>query len=325
VYRTAQTAIISGWDERFNKEIYERYDHDRLLRMFVPIKVRERVIGVLEIAYDREDKQLIADAEIDLVQALVDQIAVALENVRLLTVTRQALQDTEMLYDTTRRLAAADSAPEMLVAVAERSGVPGLTHALMWLIRRDDVDHLQGVASVLCWHQDQGVVPVPAHVQRLVKGWSLRERLTLGPQYVEDAARVELADDTVHGLVTEWQLGSLAWLPISHSQRGIGMLMLVGEEPHAFTASEKRRLESLSDQLAVGLDRLYLTEQVQDSFEREKALRQMMDRVRAAVDVEGVMHAAVRETGRLLRRSAVIYLGDPAGLAGSTGDGQNGE
>jgi GAF domain-containing protein len=324
VYRTAQTEIISGWDDRFNKEISQQYDHDRLLRMFVPIEIRDRVIGVVEVAYDIEDKQFINDAEVDLVQALVDQIAVALENARLLTATRHALQETEMLYNTSRRLAAANSAAEMLSAVAEESDLPEMTRALMWLILHDDVDQSEVAASIVCWRRGQGIVPVPAHMRLFVQDASVQQNLVSGPRYVDDAGHAELAFDAMSKLIAEWQIVSLACVPVSDGQRRIGVLMLAGDKHHSFTASEKRRFESLSSQLAVGLDRLYLTQRVHDSFESEQALRQMTDRVRSAIDIEGVMHTAVRETGRLLGRSAFIYLGDQAGFVGSAGDGQNG-
>jgi GAF domain-containing protein/HAMP domain-containing protein len=69
----------------------------------LPLKVRERVIGVLdvqseeEMAFDRED--------VAVLQTLADQVALAIESARLLEESQRALQELESLYG--RRLRAA--------------------------------------------------------------------------------------------------------------------------------------------------------------------------------------------------------------------------
>ena len=48
VYRTGRTEIIGAWDERFNREIWDKFGHERFLRIFMPIKMRDRVIGAFK-------------------------------------------------------------------------------------------------------------------------------------------------------------------------------------------------------------------------------------------------------------------------------------
>ncbi len=83
IYRTGRTEIISEWDERFNREIWDKFGHERLLRVFMPIKMRDRVIGVVEVGYDKREKVRITDDEVQMLSAFMDQAAAALENARL--------------------------------------------------------------------------------------------------------------------------------------------------------------------------------------------------------------------------------------------------
>jgi len=92
VCRTGRTEIIGEWDDRFNREIWDRFGHERLLRIFMPIKIRDRVIGVIEAGYDRQTKGRIGDDEVLLLAAFADQVAAALENARLYRVEREQLR-----------------------------------------------------------------------------------------------------------------------------------------------------------------------------------------------------------------------------------------
>ncbi len=95
IYRTGRTEIIDGWDERFNREIWEKYGHENLLRIFMPVRARDRIVGVVEVGYDRRKKERIDKKEVQTLTAFVDQAAVALENARLIRETRQAARRLE--------------------------------------------------------------------------------------------------------------------------------------------------------------------------------------------------------------------------------------
>lgn len=89
IYHTGRTEVLSEWDDRFNREIWEKFGHERLLRIFMPIKIRDRVLGVIEVGYDKRQKRQISEEEIQTLAAFVDQAAAALENARLLRETQE--------------------------------------------------------------------------------------------------------------------------------------------------------------------------------------------------------------------------------------------
>jgi GAF domain-containing protein len=83
VARKGQIEVIDGWDERFDREIFEREGHAALVRAYVPLLLRERPVGVLEVGYRRDERPVITDEEVRLLRGLADQLAVAIENARL--------------------------------------------------------------------------------------------------------------------------------------------------------------------------------------------------------------------------------------------------
>lgn len=62
----------------------------------LPLKIRERVIGVLDIQSLEQGSLEVGD--INVLQIVADQVALALENARLFTESQRALQDIEQVY-----------------------------------------------------------------------------------------------------------------------------------------------------------------------------------------------------------------------------------
>ncbi|MGQ9710549.1 MAG: GAF domain-containing protein [Anaerolineae bacterium] len=97
IYRTGRTEILIGWDDRFNREIWENYGHERYLRVFMPLRFRERNIGVVEVSWDRSRKDRVTEEELRLLSTLMDQAAIALQNARLYAETRERAEEQEGL------------------------------------------------------------------------------------------------------------------------------------------------------------------------------------------------------------------------------------
>ena len=64
--------------------------------MALPLKVQNRVIGVLDVQSNQPSA--FSDQDISILQILADQLALAIENTRLLTDSQQALRELESLY-----------------------------------------------------------------------------------------------------------------------------------------------------------------------------------------------------------------------------------
>ena len=169
--------------------------------------------------------------------------------------------------------------------------------------------------AVASWYRGDGTPPLAVGTRLLVAQFPSLDSL-FGKQsmFVQDLAETQSIQDALLALFEREKVRSLVALPIRSGERLVGGLMLFGDTPARFAAREIRLLEALAGQMAVGLDRLRLLDQMQARLDREEVLRMVTDRVRSAVDVETVLRTAVREVGRVLGRSAFVYLGSEEDL-----------
>lgn len=74
--------IVNGWDPHFDKEIYDKCDHDRLIRAFIPIIAQnpEEEIGTLEAGYSVAYQDEIDEKDLMMLKALADAAAIAIRN-----------------------------------------------------------------------------------------------------------------------------------------------------------------------------------------------------------------------------------------------------
>lgn len=78
IIRRRQTEILTGWDERFDKSIYERYGHDQMIRIFVPLVVGETAFGTVEAGHDLAEKAEFSPQERAALEQLVAEYALRL-------------------------------------------------------------------------------------------------------------------------------------------------------------------------------------------------------------------------------------------------------
>ena len=95
VARKGKIEVIDGWDDRLDREIYEREGHAALVRAFVPLLLQDKAIGILEVGFRRVDRATITPEEIHLLSGLADQIAVAVQNAHLHATLQARAQELE--------------------------------------------------------------------------------------------------------------------------------------------------------------------------------------------------------------------------------------
>lgn len=91
IIRTGQTEVITGWDSRFDADVFEAENHQTWgARVFTPIKLRQKNIGLVESGFKKESSRAILDSQIRLIQAFVNQVAVAIESVQRYETSRES-------------------------------------------------------------------------------------------------------------------------------------------------------------------------------------------------------------------------------------------
>jgi signal transduction histidine kinase len=81
VARTGEMKVIEGWHERLNKEIYLKFGHENLVRVYLPIPDQNNgQLGVIEAGYDRSLTKKISRSRLNDLKQFVMQVAVAIDN-----------------------------------------------------------------------------------------------------------------------------------------------------------------------------------------------------------------------------------------------------
>ena len=98
VAKTGAAEIVNfpSEDARILRSPETSEDEEREAIIFAPLTAREKIVGVLILWRDREDKGLFTQSDLDFAVGLARQAAIAVENARLFAEMQQARQDADL-------------------------------------------------------------------------------------------------------------------------------------------------------------------------------------------------------------------------------------
>jgi GAF domain-containing protein len=265
--------------------------------MTLPLLIGDRLVGVLDVqsmdeaAFDRDDVKTL--------QSMADQVAVAIENAHQVSDETALLETTSPVYRASRLLTTAtttaDVADAIIASVAE-TGADGCTVVGFEFLTDDEPDALLYLGV---WRRDRepqfqpGLrLPIdesPFPLEMVSTLWSVAD--VDNDERLPRSARVVFQSTGAKALVN---------IPLRSGDRVIGQVVVIRATPGSFADAALRLYEVLSDQAAVALERAQLLEKLQKNAGREQQTRQMIDRIRRAVDVEQALWAAAEELSRAM-------------------------
>ncbi len=243
----------------------------------VPIKWRERVLGVIVVVDEKPHRFLPADAE--MVGLFADKAAVAIVNARLFEETRRQTRELVGLYGTALATSSVLDTKALLAGLYEQ--VDDLMAPDSFGVALYDAETEQ-IEFVLAMERDQ-VVPevlglrVPVNEGGLI-GWVVRARQ---PLLLGDLRQDPLPVPTRH--ITS---PARAWLgaPLIARDHVIGAVTAQSFRPQAFDESDLRFLESAARQVAVALENARLFEALVDEKGRLELLHTLSQSLTASLD-----------------------------------------
>ena len=122
VARHGKIEVIDGWDDRFDRDIYEAYGHATLVRAFVPLRLRGQSIGLLEAGYQHAERPLLTANEVRLLGSLADLIAVAVSNARLFEETQRRITELAVVNEISRTLTSTQDVNQLFVTIHQQVG-----------------------------------------------------------------------------------------------------------------------------------------------------------------------------------------------------------
>ncbi len=217
----------------------------------VPLKVSERLIGVLDVqstqphAFSKEDERLVT--------TVAGQLAVTIENARLHHETQRRLREMTALFNFAHHL-------------STHLHMEALLQTVVTSIR--EVLGCRGV-SIALLDQESQVLEIKA-AAGLEKEWRQKARLRVGDgimgqvaatgksMYVPDVHDIEdfiFFDRTFHSLLT---------VPLKIKNQVIGTLSIDHEKPNAFNADDERLVTIAAAQAAVAIENAHLFKALQE-------------------------------------------------------------
>ncbi len=306
VVRRGQVEVISGWDERFDNLIYNRFSHHNLIRAFVPIPRQEQVNGkspqaqgVVEVGYRLQTRDQIAPDQLAMLITFVDQAAMAIEKARLFEDTFHHRELLAQLHQVSHDIALARQPDEVLTRLGE---------ALQSVLKADIVLFYQynrltqKIEPPQIFGEVWGRRPIQlASANRGIVAEILRQGQ---PYYAADAADDPLLSEPTppsnhpenrHAQRTFTQrqnIKSFAGVPMLVNGETIGVLCVNYRRRHAFGQNEQWALglaaqlaavalrnaefNALSAELAVSEERSRLAGQLHDSVSQFLPAIQLM-------------------------------------------------
>ncbi len=315
VYDLEQGSVLKDWDESVVAET-------AVSGLNKPLTVQGATIGQIIVA----GPEALVDEAAEIIDAVAERLSGHIENLRLAKQTEEALTLTARLYDSGRRLnTAGDDLQEALAAVVTASPIPDVNRVVLFLFEQNERGEMIGMRSAANWYSGAGSEPTPVgvHYDRDVMA-ALSLLLTKETITFPDIQNDERIDATTLSILKGMHIRAMAVVPLWIEARQLGCLLLESDRVYQFQPQEMETYTTLAGQLTVTLDRNLLLAETEAVAQREQILRQVSERVHAAVDAESVLRTAAQEISRALGVEAFVYLDDNVGTPTTNGQKQGG-
>jgi signal transduction histidine kinase/CheY-like chemotaxis protein len=261
----------------------------------VPIELRGEVLGALTVQ-DEADRQW-TDDELATLQAVAAQVAQSLEAARLLEESEVSLQDTMVLYRTSRAVAGAQTPAEILQAIAGAIDAPQIDRVALTMVDPDSPADDQIIEVVAAWERNN---PTPGQVGAR---WRASQVPLIKQQTSEPAIFGDLAHDqridlqARHIFMNVIGAQAVAIIPMLAGGRPLGWIILESMHgPYEFTEQELRRYRTLAGQAAVALENRRLFQDVQARVNELTILTRIGRRLASTLDLDEILGAVIEES-----------------------------
>ncbi|MCL6430143.1 MAG: GAF domain-containing protein [Anaerolineae bacterium] len=239
--------------------------------LFIPLLVKDALVGILAVGPKETGESFSQDDNLTL-STLANQTAVAVENARLMSVTRARVAELTALQEIGVRLVSTRDLPKALTIVAE-SGLELLAADEADVVLYDAENGRLTESRSLVRDRGEHVLPEASAVRTLVE-----MAVHSGQPVVTSDVRLHAAVPPSLARASEAQAAAVQ--PLKRDGRVIGALAVAHHRPHTFSVEELRLLAMLSDQATLAIENAQL-------LASEQAKRQLADTLREVSRVIG--------------------------------------
>jgi GAF domain-containing protein len=268
----------------------------------IPIADLEQVLGVLDI--QQSTKNGISINDVDLLQSIANQVAVAIKS-------KNALTETDALLSITADLNAAHEFQDVLFAITTRTILKDANQSLMMCLFDKPFmqDQIPEWIYPVAYKAD---LPVEIAERYPISAFEVNPNTIFKSQIViiNDVAMDNRLDRITRKLFQDvFHSNSSIIVPLNLSDQNLGFVMANFDRIVEFSEVEIQRLNAIAGQAAITVQSLQLLKQTQARVKREQLLREVTEQINNATSTDMVLYRAALELGRVMKHQVFVYLG----------------
>jgi GAF domain-containing protein len=279
--------------------------------LVTPITLRGQVIGALGLQGAEGIRQWNAD-EIALVEAVADQMALAIENARLFEEDQRRLREITTLYEASQACLAISDQESLLAAIIEAAArTTGATLGSVMLVDEKKGEYVFGATYGM---SEETIAAIGTELHIPLEEGLAGAVATMGqPVVIADVTK----DPRWIPMETKEPMHSFLGVSLmSRDGRPLGVITLSHPEVGAFDENHARLLSTFANQAALAIENARLLEATQARARRERLIREITGKVQKSVDLDVILQTTVQELSKALGAShAVVRLGTETELA----------
>ncbi len=290
---SVQTEVDTFADPEYDQAA-ARLGHWRRM-IGAPLLKDGQAVGAIIVAWPDPGKT--PQRQIDLLKTFAGQAVIAIENVRLISETQEALEQQTATAEVLQVISSsvADAMPVFDKILESCKHLFGSDEMDVLLV--DDDGQLQIAAYVGKAH-DAVAATFPAPVEKTPAGRAIRERRVV---HYADVVNGEDVPKAVREVSRIAGYQAMAFAPMLWKDRGIGAVG-IARSRGAFSAKELATLQTFADQAVIAIQNARMFNETKDALERQTATAEVLRVIsESPTDVQPVLDAVAERAGILCR------------------------
>lgn len=265
-----------------------------------PLMVRNRLVGVLRVKHFNQRREYTKN-ELQLAEAIIAQVAVAVENAQLFQQTQTALSETQKLYEISRSLAESTDLDDIFSVIVESVRVYDIDQVSVSLLNRAESGSIETVTIIASWDRESDQL-LPVGSKFSADTYSLVRAFTqppFEPLIVEDLSNPVGQDPRMdetfrYFMREELKAKTLFSAPMFVGTEYKGLLSISTRQPHHYTKQEIRIYQTLTDQASTAIENLRLYEATKQSLYNSEILSHVSQDLLLADTVETIYNLTLQ-------------------------------